>query len=463
MILRIFIGFFLLITCQVSAQSDSSKILREDEFMNIVKSFHPIASQSNLQVKRAEAALKSSRGKFDPVLEAGMSSKELSAKDYYDYKNISVKIPTWYGIDLKVGTDVTNGVYADPERTSGTLNYAGVSVPLARNIITDKRRTLLQQAKNNINLSENERLIMVNDLLNDAMSAYWNWAIAYRQYSLLMQMSGVNKQRLDFVITSWKQGDRAAIDTTEAFAQYVYFRTRLSETLKSLNEARFELQLYMWLPNALPYDLNDKILPDTTVFTNFNNTLALPQLSPMLEVAMEQHPKLKRYNVLISNYQLDMKLKRQNLLPDVRLNYQFLQSGNTQFPTINSNKAGLTFELPLRFSEATGEFRESKLKITEADYQQKLIRKQIETKVRQYHNELEQLKVQIQQNEEMVNAYQLLLRAEEQKFRQGESALFIINNRETRLLEANQKLNELRGKYNKTLISFKWAGGVLVN
>ncbi len=49
--------------------------------------------------------------------------------------------------------------------------------------------------------------------------------------------------------------------------------------------------------------------------------------------------------------------------------------------------------------------------------------------------------------EDMVRDYETLLRAEERKFFLGESFLFLINSRESRLIEARLKANEIENKY----------------
>jgi len=48
-----------------------------------------------------------------------------------------------------------------------------------------------------------------------------------------------------------------------------------------------------------------------------------------------------------------------------------------------------------------------------------------------------------------INNYQRLLQGEEAKYGNGESSLFLINSRENKLIEAQQKVIELRFKFIK--------------
>jgi outer membrane protein TolC len=58
-----------------------------------------------------------------------------------------------------------------------------------------------------------------------------------------------------------------------------------------------------------------------------------------------------------------------------------------------------------------------------------------------------------------VNNLQRLLRAEEEKFSLGESSMFLVNTRETKLLESQQKLAELKSKFFTKLLAVQWASG----
>ena len=57
--------------------------------------------------------------------------------------------------------------------------------------------------------------------------------------------------------------------------------------------------------------------------------------------------------------------------------------------------------------------------------------------------------------------YNQLVKAEEQRFFNGEGSLFLINSRENKALEAFEKLIEVKTKYFKTLAAIEWAAGTL--
>ena len=86
---------------------------------------------------------------------------------------------------------------------------------------------------------------------------------------------------------------------------------------------------------------------------------------------------------------------------------------------------------------------------------------QIENKIRTYYNENILLMQQLQTAQSIYNNYSSLLRNEELKFNQGESSLFLINSRETKVLELLQKQVELRIKYFKSRYAIQWSAGLL--
>ncbi len=57
--------------------------------------------------------------------------------------------------------------------------------------------------------------------------------------------------------------------------------------------------------------------------------------------------------------------------------------------------------------------------------------------------------------------YQKLVRAEETLLENGESTLFLINSRENKALEAQEKLIEIKTKYFKSIYALQWSAGLL--
>ena len=81
--------------------------------------------------------------------------------------------------------------------------------------------------------------------------------------------------------------------------------------------------------------------------------------------------------------------------------------------------------------------------------------------MKKYFNEFSNLKSQIGLQSRSVTNYEQLVKAEEVRFQNGESSLFLINSRESKALEATQKLIELKTKYYKSIYALQWSAGLL--
>jgi outer membrane protein TolC len=444
------------------------KILREADFIAIVKKFHPVLKQADIAVQQAVAGITVARAGFDPSIYLNTDQKTFDGKNYYNYTNPELKIPTWYGIEIKAGFENNGGQFLNSEVSTGQSSYVGLSVPIAKNLLMDKRRAVLQQAKIFRMQSEAERLNMINDLLYEAYSAYWNWVQAHRVYEVLANAVKINEARFDLVKIGYRQGDRPAIDTVEALAQLQSFQYLQNESRVRWQNAAVDLSNFLWQPNNVFYQLGTDVLPGEVLNERDVDALPLPVLDELLYQAKLTHPKLKSYNYKLQVLEVERKLKFQSLLPTVNLRANLLNKGYDLFNGIgkagfyeNNNKFGINMGLPLRFSEGRGGYRLAKLKIQETNNELALQQQAIENKIRMYYNELLGLQQQVKIYEAAFKNYQTMFRGEETRFAAGESSLFLLNTRENKVLEAQQKLVELKTKYFKTLQTVQWAAGQL--
>ena len=81
--------------------------------------------------------------------------------------------------------------------------------------------------------------------------------------------------------------------------------------------------------------------------------------------------------------------------------------------------------------------------------------------MKNYFNEVVVLQNQVRIAEDNFQNYYKLFRGEETRFRVGESSLFLLNQRENKLLESRQKLLELKTKLFISYSGLQWATGQL--
>ena len=445
---------------------NSLKTLSAGQVMEIVKQFHPVAKQADVLIEKAKADVTIAKGLFDPVLKNEMAQKTFDGSDYYYYNRPELLIPTWFGVEVSAGLENLSGSRTPPEETRGKTSYLGISIPLAKNLLMDKRRAVLQTAKILRDASAVEKRNVLNNLLQDAMNSYWNWVKQYQIHMILTDAVTVNEKRVNLTKLAFSLGDRPAIDTTEALAQLQNFELMKSQAFLDFQNAGLELSLFMWTANSQPYTMALNIVPGDDL--QFKNIAAapIPEISNLLQAAIKNHPDLLIYNYKLDVLGVDKKLKFQDLLPKVNFKYNQLGRGY-DLPASgslfeNNYQYGLSIGIPLRLSQGRGEYRKAKLKITETQLQQTEKQLQVENKVKSYFNELLSLKSQVALQEKALKNYQALQRGEEIRFQEGESSLFLVNTRENKTLEALQKLQDLKVKFYKTENTLKWAAGILV-
>jgi len=457
----------LALSFSVTAQNTGEKTLSPSQLVEMVRQYHPVAKQADINIDKAKADIIIARAGFDPYFYNSSAQKTFDGTDYYYYNRPQVSIPTWFGVEISGGREYLSGSRTNNEETLGETSYFGITVPLAKNLLMDKRRAALKTAKIFRDASVIEKNNIINNLILEALNMYWEWTGHYQLYNILTNAVKVNEQRLQLVRIAYRQGDRPAIDTTEALTQLQSFQLLQSQAWLSFQNSGLELSTYLWTTDNLPFTLPDDIVPDEESRGLNTIKLIVPELNQLLDAARRNHPELLEYNFKLDALDIEKKLKFQDLLPSVNFRYNQLGKGYDILKTAtgplfeNNYQYGLSIGIPLRLSQGRGEYKKTRLKISETKLQQNLKQLQIENKVRSYYNELNTLRQQISLQEKAYQNFMILQRGEETRFQSGESSLFLINSRENKSLEALQKLTELKAKYIKTINYLNWASGLL--
>ncbi len=458
-------GLILSVLILLTAGPLRAQVFTPEAFIQQVKQYHPVARQAGIQVLKANADVQSARGGFDPAFTYEGSNKTFDGKNYYFYNNPELKIPTALGgLDIKTGLESNGGAFLNSEATGGKTSYLGVEMPLGKGLIIDKRRATLQQAKIFQSQSQQEQLKMVNDLLFTAYNAYWQWAGAYQLYTIYDRYYTISSERLRLVKLAYQAGDRSSIDTVEAQTQVESFAAMRSDAAQKINYTGLELSNYLWQENDSAYLLPKNYLPDTLQFVR---SFQEQGLNDLLGRSVNENPGLKSYEFKLNSLEVEKKLKFQSILPTVNVKANLLNEGYNVIKGVNgaflenNYKWGLDVKLPLFLREGRGDYNKAKLKIQETNLEFNAKKWETENKIRNYYNEANLLQQQISNVQAAYNGYNALFRAENLKFQNGESTLFLVNARENKLIETAEKLVNLRIKYFKAKYATEWAAGLL--
>ena len=457
----------------LSAQpADSARLFSQEEFFRWILAYHPVAKQARLLDSEAEALARLARGGFDPKAYADWDQKSFEKKAYYSIGEGGFKIPTWYGAELKAAYAITDGIYLNPERNLPEAGQAvlGLKVPLGRGLVIDERRAALQQARLMAQANEAERRAMLNELLLEAATAYWEWARAYNELLVEQQALALTEQRYGAIVESFRQGDKPAIDTLETLIQVQNRQLALNDATVGYRNTGLYLSNFLWYEGEAPVEATARLRPP--VLEELQPELPALRPEAIWRSASLSHPEIRRYEVKLNQLEVSRKLAAEQLKPRLDVEYNFLSDGGdflynsgegSGFNNLvaQNYKWGLSFDFPLLLRKERGKLQLAKLKIQDAEYGLQQKRVEIANKIGAYYNELENLLRQIRLAEDNVGNYQALLNAEIQKFDLGESSIFLINAREQKLVDAQLKLAALRGKFFKSRIGLEWAAGQL--
>lgn len=447
---RIIIFFYLLFGLFVNAQTVDSVQLNFREYLGYVKKYHPVAKQAEMVMSVGQANLMKARGGFDPKITLDYSTKEFKGSEYYDLLNSTFKVPTWYGIELKGEFEQYSGEYLNAERNvpDDGLYSAGVALSLGRGSWINERMATVKKAKFFREQSKADRDLLVNQILFDASLAYFNWLQAYRNSLLFNDFLLNAKVRLKGVNRSAQSGEIAAIDTVEAKIAVQNRALEREQANVTLRNARLELSNYLWMGDNIPMELQEGVVPDTSLDTEIDQALEILG-KPLDSFVLENHPKLRSLSYKIDGLVVDKRLKTNKLLPRIDVEYKFITDEPeylNSFETQNY-KAGLNFELPLFLRKERGDLKLAKLKLRDAQFELDNAEVQIQNKITAIYNELDSFENQNVLIDEIVSSYAALLAAEERKFSFGESSLFLINSRESKLIDAVLKQNQVENKF----------------
>ncbi len=442
------------------------KILSVSEFIEVVKKYHPVARQAQLIPEQAKAELLIARGGWDPAIYSNYDSKTYDGANYYSYFENKISVPVWYGIEVNAGYDFVYGerINTESKLPNDGLGYLGISVPLLKNMLMDKQRATLRKAQIFREASEQQRLIILNDLLLDALKAYYNWSYAYNEYRIYNEAANVALIRFKATVQANLFGDRAAIDTTEALTQLQNRQFQLNDARLLFLNNGLELSNYFWLENEQPRKFDTTIIPAPLNSEFIQQELQLTKLDELVYQLRQTHPVLLNYNFKLRQLDIERRLNIENLKPTLNAKYNVLSErfnfqSNTGVVFTNNYLFGINFAMPLTFMQGRGALRLTKIEIQNTRYAIDYKQQELMTKLKTYFNELINLQQQTKLYQETVGGFKTLFDGETIRFSNGESSLFLVNARENRYLDSQVKLRELQAKYFKTEAELKWAVG----
>lgn len=447
------------------AWGQDDRIFTLTEYLDIVFTHHPITFQASLMGERVDPTQLMARGGFDPKVAAALDRKSYDDKNYYTRIESDIKVPLWFGADVKASYSRNSGQFLNsseslPDRGIWSL---GINVPLGKGLIIDERRAEVGKAEIYANVTEQEQTIMINELILEAILAYQSWQLADSKVQIFQAGVDFATARYENVIGSFINGDKPAIDTLEAKIAIQGRQQALLQAQQAESNSKIALQNFLWQEGYVPLELVPGVRPEANEPSLFQDWV--DSLSVFTVEIVETHPELQLYVFKLDQLDIDQRLNKENLKPDVNISFNPL-IGSTEDNLfraydVNDYKLGASVAYPLFTRKERGKVQITDIKIKETQSQRDLKRQDLITKLNTYLNNSNALREQLLLIEETTDNYASLVNAENQKFQFGESSLFLINSREQKLLESQMKVVESIFKLQKNNLSYLFLTGQL--
>lgn len=410
------------------------------EYMAWVKQEHPVVQQANIALTSQEAALLKSRGGLDPVLKVAYENKDFKETNYYDKFYTSFEVPTGLGVVFSGGYQWSSGEYLNPESyfPSEGLVKIGISVDLLKNLVYNPRNTAVKKAEIYRNANIYEQQLAVNAILKEAIDSYINWYSSFQTVETYKAFIDIAQKRYDNIAVEVESGNLAEIDLVEASLLLEQRKLSMEKAKLELIKNRLFLSNFLW-KEGYPIQLKEHMEPSV----NFDQEMYLLVENPLgynLDSIVNNHPKFLSLSLKKEVLEIDEKLAKNNVLPSLNLNYNYIAAGNDIRLNPSNHQSGIQAKLPLFLRKERGALKMAKLKVQ--DYQYEIDRNywELKRKIEAILAEIESYKSQVGLAETVLDHSETLSRGEWQKYQAGEGTLLFVNIREGKNLEFALKL-----------------------
>jgi outer membrane protein TolC len=260
-----------------------------------------------------------------------------------------------------------------------------------------------------------------------------------------------------------KNGNNSALDTVEAYTNLISRANQFAQAELDYKNARLVMSGHLWSETGEPLELGNSVFP---AYINPNNYLiSQEKLDSLRSDAILFHPDLRKITAGLRQLEYERRFRAEMLKPELNLNYNFLRSPvNTDISQntllMNNYKFGISAGMPLLLRKERGKLKGTKTQISIAELNLADTKRGVEISVNARFNELKNLEVQLKNQKLLLEAMRQLVEGEQVRFFNGESSVFLVNARETNLVNTGVKLAELEMKYALSIAYLYNASGL---
>jgi outer membrane protein TolC len=455
-----FIILFIFFSINIWAQQS----LDYNQFLNNIKTNHPLVKRSQNIAEIGNMQLQSAKGNYDPSINGSYENKYYNGKNYYSVLSSEIKQPIFTNQYLKAGYEYGQGTSINPEEATSSygLGYVGIEASLLQGMIIDKRRAEILKAQQYKVINKAEQKQLTNSILYDASINYAEWLYAQQVNSVLKYFYKLADDRLNAIKVVSFSGERASVDTIEAAMLVQQRNLDYQSSNIDFQKKAADIVISNWQSdNASVFNIN--LFPKDSLLQLVNKFKI--KYTQVLNDDLINNPLIEQYLAKQKLLLVEKRYKAELIKPKLDVKYNLLTKNYTdnlsaQFST-NNYKWGAALSFPLFLRSSRADLKVAKLNLQNNTYELENKQNELQTKTQLAKNSIQIIEQQLATATKNVFYSKEMVIAEKLKFEHGESSLFLINTRETKWLESELKLVEYQLKYLKTNFNLIYLKGNL--
>ena len=429
-----------------------------DEVVDGAERALPTLVATRFDVDAAQAEQLAANGAFDPSWKTRgvvtpISGYPQGRVDSY----VEAPTPLWgttFVAGYRYGAGKIQPYYGERETWTGGELRAGAVVPVVRNGPIDRRRASQARAELGLALSQLSVTAQRIELRRLATVRFYEWVAAGERREIARQLLRVAEDRDRQLEARTTVGDAAKIDRQDNLRALMQRRAGLVTAQRSLEQAAFELSLFLRDEKGEPVLPDEARLPRLPV-----HPTSLPGRS--IADVIQLRPDVQRLINQRQQARVELRLAENQLLPAVDFGVFFSQDlGRAPRPETSALGAPeleltLSLDVPILYRAPLGRLGAARAGVSKLDAQIQFAQDRVAVELRDARSAFDAAKERTELAQQEVTVAADLERLERARFELGEGTLLFVNLREQTTAEARQRevdarLDSLRAEASYT-------------
>ena len=452
-------------------------------------------------VKQARNAVVRSLAPFDPLLNSAFSANRQTTPTFSQLSGAptlssllqdsqvgfqkTFSTGTQFQSNFQTSRTSTNSVYNffNPSLFSN-LNFS-ISQPLLRNRGIFANRAPILIARKNLDQSEAQFRQQIDDAIQRVVQQYWLVVLDRENLQVLAQSYKAAQASYDHDQRALQLGALSPLDIYQSEAEVATRKVSVIRAQYQLKQDEDQLRMTLGADldpaySTLELDLLEPPKPPEPLLS-VNSDKAIVD-------ALAKRPDLAALDRQLEASNLNIRLSRNHLKPDLELSAQYSSNGlgGNQYSSTGVRALiasggfgdalgqvfgfgfpsyGVTLQLnfPVRNHAAEANLADARVRREETLYQIRRARELVRLQVENAVNQLDQSKLSIAAAETARSLAEKNVQAQQRKYELGSGLIFLVLQAQTQLAQAEQSLVQAQVNYRLAVAAIRHATGALLD